>query len=192
VRRAPPTLPPQKQLQRLEEWLRARLVAAPVAPDRKKQLRRRLLSIESTTQKLVKLLADDIGLQVMDELYLSGSDMRAHVLLELAERASSTRAELDDSRERTPQAQAALMFLHLLYRNGSRWPSMSGDEGVHSSPEVACFNSLLAAAGHVVEAGGARLLLTRQRESFAELHRFNPPAPVERWLDEGPETFADL
>lgn len=181
TRRAVPVLPPQQQLQRLQEWLRERLSAEPGAPDRKKQRKRRLDSIEAAARKLAELLADEMGERLMAELYRKGSDMRARLLLELADEASAMRAALASERERAPQAEAAQLYLHLLHLNGSRWPSMSGND-VHTSREVECFRAVLEAAGHALEPDSARQLLTRQREAF---QRFDVPPMVVEWISAG-------
>jgi hypothetical protein len=190
--RAAAILPPQHQLQRLQEWLRARLEAdkaMPPARDRKARFRERLGSVEKTARKLASLLEDGPGLLALEELLRQGSDLRQRQLLELADACASIGRALK-GREDEPPAAAALLFLHLLYRHGSRWPALSGvesEELLPRSPEVVAFHGVLRAAGHAVSLDRARDLLTDHRAEFVAA-RNDVPAIVLGWLECGEQS----
>lgn len=180
--RAAAILPPQQQLLQLQEWLRARLAMERVQGG-KKQLQRRLQSIEGHAHKLVELLEGEVGHLLLDELYRAGSDMRTRHLVELTQQAARLKAA-SEGRDKSPQAEAARLFLHLLHLNGSRLPSKTGSSAFdQASPEVRCFHSLLLAAG----IDGEALQLEAARQLIArELLKFDPhlvPDLVAAWVD---------
>jgi hypothetical protein len=191
--RAAAILPPQHQLQRLQEWLRVRLAAdkaMPPARDRKARFRERLGSVEKTARKLAGLLEDGPGLLALEKLFRQGSDLRQQQLLELADACASIDQALK-GREDEPPAAAALLFLHLLYRNGSRWPALSGvesEELLPRSPEVVAFHGVLCAAGHAVSLDRARVLLTDHRAVFVA-SRHDVPSIVLEWLKCGGDSL---
>jgi hypothetical protein len=186
-KRAAAILPPQYQLQRLQEWLRVRREIDRLKPPSrygKQAMRRQLNSIEGHARKLVELLSGELGQMVFDELYIRGSDMRHHQLLQqLAEEAARLGAAASERHAEAPQAEAARLFLFLLRVNNAHRPPMTGSNDLRAaSEEVACFHRLLGAAGYVITIEGARKLLERQ------LAEFDPhddiPDVVQAWAQE--------
>lgn len=177
--RAAAVLPPPQQLQRLQEWLRARLAIERLQGG-KKQVQRCLQSIEGHARKLAELLDDEAGQLLLDELYRAGSDMRARHMVELALQAARLEAA-SRGRDKSPQAEAARLFLHLLHLNGSRVPSKTGSSAFdQASPEVRCFHSLLLSAGLELQLEAARQQLAREQLKL-DLHLV--PDLVATWVD---------
>lgn len=184
-KRAAAILPPQHQLQRLQEWLRVRLAAErvwPPRPDHKERLKRGLGKVEDRARKLAELLEDELGQAVLHELYVRGSDMRLSLLRELADQAAALQAIAREDRKEPLPVQAARLFLYLLKVNGSSLPAMTGgswpDGSDYASDEVACFHRLLVAAGHPCQIEAARQNLSRRMADF-DPHAV--PAVVLEW-----------
>lgn len=151
----------------LVDWLQsARAQQGERASKRhKRTLQRELGSVERLAADLHGRLTEGIAAPLLDEYLYRDSELRPEMLRQLKAAASTLRQQLAASRARQPVAKAADMYLHLLYRNGSRWPVMVGNDAF-ASAEIDQFASILTLAGEAGSPDTARKALTAARKAF--------------------------
>lgn len=167
----------------LSDWLRdeRRRQRGRGSDHPKRALQRELRAVQRLAADLEQRLVAGPAAALLDHLLYQASDLRPRLLVELATVTGQALDELQRRRSPQPVAGAAELYLHLLYRAGSRWPLLMGND-VDQSPEVAQFAAILAAAGADGGADRARKALTAARSRF---DRQMPPGLLDDLLRAG-------